>query len=28
MPEDYRVIGNSRSQLSSDEFRSFARESV
>jgi glucose-6-phosphate 1-dehydrogenase len=28
MPEDYRVIGNSRSELSSDEFRSFARDGV
>jgi glucose-6-phosphate 1-dehydrogenase len=28
MPEDYRVIGNSRSEMSSDEFRSFAREAV
>ena len=28
MPEDYRVIGTSRSELSNEEFRSFARESV
>src|SRR5918992_3629912 len=28
MPEDYRVIGNSRSELSNEEFRSFARASV
>src|SRR5680860_244773 len=28
MPKDYRIIGNSRSEMSDEEFRSFALESA
>jgi glucose-6-phosphate 1-dehydrogenase len=28
MPNDYRIIGNSRSEMSDEEFREFAREAV
>ncbi|MFN2595454.1 MAG: glucose-6-phosphate dehydrogenase [Actinomycetota bacterium] len=28
MPADYRIVGNSRSELSDDEFRQFARDAV
>jgi len=28
MPQDYRIIGNSRSEMTDDEFRSFARDAA